>query len=91
MQIRGNSIGSNLSESKGRKRLFYGWVVAVAGAGVLLFASNFQYTFGVFIKPLVDRFGWTRVAISGSVTGRSIASALASPVVGTLSDRYRPR
>ena len=91
MQIRGNSIGSNLSESKGRKRLFYGWVVAVAGAGVLLFASNFQYTFGVFIKPLVDRFGWTRVAISGSVTGRSIASALASPVVGTLSDRYGPR
>ena len=39
-----------------------GWRVAVAsGVGVFVsFASLLVYTFGVFLKPLAEEFGWSR-------------------------------
>lgn len=69
-------------------KLTRGWVSAIAGAFVLLFAGNFLYSFGVLLKPLNDHFGWSRAAISGVVSTRSVMSALASPVAGILGDRY---
>lgn len=69
----------------------YGWVVAVAGCFGILSINNFQYSFGVFLKPLINQFGWSRAAISGCVTIRSILSGVLSPISGSLSDRYGPR
>jgi len=74
-----------------REKRSYGWVVAIAGAFLLLFGANLQYTFGVFVKPLINKFGWSRAAISGCVSARSITSGLISPMVGILTDRYGPR
>lgn len=81
----------NSRPTKAGRRLSYGWVVAIAGASILLVAGNFQYSFGVFVKPLINNFGWSRAAISGCVSIRSIASGLGSPAVGAFSDRYGPR
>lgn len=86
-----NNAGSKLSTTKAKGKLFYGWVVAIAGAGVILAAVNFQESFGVFVKPLIDTFGWSRTAIAGSVSTRSIMSGLISPIAGAWSDRYGPR
>ena len=80
-----------MSAKTARGKLSYGWVVAILGAFVLFIAGNFQYTFGVLVKPLIDRFGWSRAAISGGVTARSIAGGLVSPIAGTLGDRYGHR
>ena len=77
--------------TKAGRRLSPGWVVAIAGAGVLLVAGNFQYSFGVFVKPLIDKFGWSRAAISGCVSVRSVVSGLTSPLIGTFSDKYGPK
>ena len=74
-----------------RGKLSYGWVVAIASAGIIFAAANFQYSFGVFVKPLTDRFGWSRAAISGSVSARSIMSGLVFTPVGALSDKYGPK
>ncbi|MFC2066520.1 MFS transporter [Chloroflexota bacterium] len=74
----------------GRKP-FYGWVVAIAGAVVFFAAGNFQYSFGVFVKPLINHFGWSRAAISGSVSIRFIVSGIVSTIAGALSDRYGPK
>ena len=77
--------------TKAGRRLSPGWVVAIAGAGVLLVAGNFQYSFGVFVKPLINKFGWSRAAISGCVSVRSVVSGLTSPIIGTFSDKYGPK
>ena len=90
MLRKGNQTENNPSTRAGQK-LSYGWVVAIAGASILLVAGNFLYSFGVFIKPLINKFGWSRAAISGCVSIRSIVSGLVSPVVGAFSDRYGPR
>ena len=69
-------------------RLYSGWTAVIAGSFIVFIAGNFQYTFGVFVNPLVSRFGWSRAAISGGVTIRSITSGLASLGAGILCDRY---
>jgi len=82
---------NNSDPEKSKGKLYYGWVVAVASAICLLAANNFQYSFGVFLKPLIAQFGWSRAAISGCVTIRGAVSGLMSPISGSLSDRYGPR
>jgi MFS family permease len=73
------------------RRFSYGWIVAVAGTFILMTSSNFQYTFGVFVRPMVDTFEWSRAAISGIASTRSIVFGILSPVSGALSDRYGPK
>ena len=89
MLHKGNNTESNPVTTEAT--FFYGWVVAIAGAIALMVTGNFQYSFGVFVKPLVDKFGWSRAAISVSVSARYISTGLVSPIAGALSDRYKPR
>ncbi len=86
-----NKADSNLATGKARGKLFYGWVVAIAGGCILLTAGNFQYTFGVFLKPIISKFGWSRAAVAGCASGRSILSGMIAPISGSLSDRFGAR
>ncbi len=86
-----SKVDNNLATGKARGKLFYGWVVAIAGAIVLLAAGNFHYSFGVLLKPIISKFGWSRGVVSGCVSGRSIVSGVIAPIVGSLSDRYGTR
>ena len=69
MQYEGDQIESNPSDTEAKGKLYYGWAVAIAGAVVVMAASNFQYTFGVFVQPIIDKFGWSRAAIGPLVAG----------------------
>ena len=77
--------------SKIRGKLSYGWVVALVGSLTVMATNNFHYAVGVFLKPLISRFDWTRAAISGSVSTMSALSGVLGPFTGRLSDRYGPR
>ena len=90
VQKRSDALGNPLT-GKYRQRPSYGWVVAATGAIAILVAGNFQYAFGVFLKPLIDQFGWSRAAISGSVATRGLLSGVMSPFAGNLSDRHGPK
>jgi MFS family permease len=74
-----------------RSKSIYGWVAAIAGAVGVIAACNFLYTFGVFIKPLIHQFGWSRASISLCASIRNITTAAISPVAGILADRFGPR
>ncbi len=91
MQKKGNQANSASTAPAGKGKPYSGWTVAIAGAIAVLAADNFHYTFGVFVQPIVDKFGWSRAAVSGCVSARSVISGIASPVFGFLSDRYNPR
>ena len=90
MQLKEERTGNNLPVVT-KSGLSYGWIVAIVGAYIVLLGGNFQYTFGVFVKPLIDKFGWSRAAISGGVTARSITAGVLSPIFGALGDRYGHR
>jgi MFS family permease len=70
-----------------------GWKIVLAGFfGVMVsFAAVVPYTFGLFIKPLSVTFGWHREAISAGFSVAALTLAAASPGLGFLLDRYKPR
>ncbi len=72
---------------------YEGWkVAAAASAGVFVsFASLLVYTFGVFLKPLTETFGWSREGVSAAFGIAAMTVAACSPVLGLLFDRYGPR
>src|SRR5262245_51203877 len=65
-----------------------GWRVAGASALGVFLASILAYSFSVLLKPLQAEFGWTREAISRAYGVMAIMSAIGSPVIGRLLDRF---
>jgi predicted MFS family arabinose efflux permease len=72
---------------------YEGWRVAVASSvGVFVsFASLLVYTFGIFLKPLAEEFGWSRAAVSAAFGIAAMTVAVCSPPLGYLLDRISPR
>lgn len=75
------------------KEIFHGWwVVLAAAVGLLLhYAPVIAYTFGVFMKPLSQEFGWGRAELSLAFSLASLGLAGAAPFVGILVDRCGAR
>ena len=69
------------------------WKVLTASmVGVACGASPLPFiTFGFFIDPLQQEFGWSRTEISIGVTIYGILAALLAPVFGGMADRYGVR
>jgi MFS family permease len=90
-----NSIDSRQIDSRQEESAFDypGWRVAVAsGAGVFVsFGSLLVYTFGIFLKPLTEEFGWSRQAASLSFGIAAMMLAVCSPPLGYLLDRVGAR
>jgi MFS family permease len=72
---------------------YRGWrVVAASSVSVSVsFASLLVYTFGVFLKPLIAQFGWSRESASAAFGFAAMAVAACSPFIGILLDRYPAR
>jgi predicted MFS family arabinose efflux permease len=72
---------------------YEGWRVAIASSvGVFVsFASLLVYTFGIFLKPLAEEFGWSRAAVSAAFGIAAMTVAVCSPPLGYLLDRVSPR
>jgi MFS family permease len=77
---------------KGRK-VFYGWwVVLAAGIGSFMsYGPIIAFTFGVFIKPLSEEFGWSRAEISLGFSLSLLMLSAVAPVIGRLVDRWGAR
>lgn len=70
--------------------MFYRWVVLGAAFLVLMNYGLF-YSYGVFFKPLIEEFGWSRAQTSLAFSFYvAIYSASGIPM-GWLYDRYGPR
>jgi len=68
------------------------WVVVGSVLGLMVGNGPvFQFTFGLFIAPLVEEFGWSRGTISMGLTAGGLLGAAASPFVGIAIDRWGVR
>jgi len=70
-----------------------GWRILLASSvGIAAGLSGIAfYTFGVFIVPLVETFGWTRGQVSIAASFLIIGTAITAPIVGTIIDKYGAR
>lgn len=69
----------------------YGWIVVIASLILLIGAFGTQLCFGVFLKPLIEEFGWTRAATSGAMSVVMGVSGLIGIIMGKLTDKYNVR
>ncbi|HEY4669838.1 MAG TPA: MFS transporter [Tepidiformaceae bacterium] len=75
-----------------RSRLFYGWWIVIAGAGVqFLQSSLLGQAYGAYVVLLRDEFGWGKTLLSGAAALREAETGLVGPAQGWLLDRFGPR
>jgi MFS family permease len=77
-------------ESK-KQEFFYGHFIVVAGFLVVLIANGTAYSYGVFFKPILVEFGWSRAVTSGAPSLAFILFGLAGIFMGRITDRLGPR
>ncbi len=74
-----------------RRRFFYGYVIVAAAFLVMVITSGTLYSYGVFVKPLIDEFGWSRALTSGAYSTALLLLGCFFIITGRLNDRYGPR
>ena len=73
-----------LSSTGSKKpRFFYGYIIVLAGFFAAMIAFGTLYSFGVFFKPVLTEFGWTRAMTSGAYSLNMILHGVFS-IVGIL-------
>jgi MFS family permease len=80
-----------LATPKPRPGIYYGWYIVGACFVVLGVEAGAGATFPVFFKPLIDEFGWSRTALSGTVSIGLLVGGLATPLWGSWTDRSGAR
>jgi sugar phosphate permease len=79
-------------EQRPPKSVFYGiWIIAGCFVLIFLFAGAGFYSFSIFIKPLEEQFGWSRGAISLTMSIYMTLHGIVGPFVGHLTQTYGPK
>ena len=85
-----NNKSGNLNESP-TSGFFYGYIIVTVAFIIMFVMWGVFYAFGVFFKPILREFGWTRAVTAGAFSLCSIIQGLLSIVMGGLTDRHGPR
>ena len=74
-----------------KPRLFYGYTILVACFLIEACGIGVYVAFGVFFKPLIAEFGWSRATISGATSLAYLSMGFLAILAGSLNDRFGPR
>jgi MFS family permease len=77
--------------SRNNNDFYYGYIIVIAAFFIMLMIYGIQYTFGIFFKPMLSDFGWSRALTSGAFSLSWLVTGIMSIVVGGLNDKYGPR
>jgi len=70
---------------------FYGYLIVAAAMLIMTVIWAVFYAFGVFFKPVLTEFGWTRAMTSGAFSLSALVHGLLGFVIGGLTDKFGPR
>jgi MFS family permease len=83
---------NEVSQSRPNKpRIFYGYIVAAVAIVVMLLGTGTRTSFGVFFKPMIEDFGWSRGGMSAAVTLSMLVQGVWGIFMGRLNDKFGPR
>ncbi len=77
--------------SKWHDKIFFGWWTVLATFIMTFWSSSKGYSFGVYVKPLINEFGWTRAETSIANSLGSMEGGIEGPFGGMATDKYGPR
>jgi sugar phosphate permease len=75
-----------------RRRIFYGWWILAGSVVAMALGSGVSFwSFGLYIDPLEDQFGWSRAQVSAGFSASLLISGLTGPLIGRWVDLRGPR
>ena len=74
-----------------KSRFFYGYIIILASFLIVLISWGSQYSYGVFFKPVLNEFDWSRAVTSGAFSINMILTGAFSILTGRIADRFGPR
>lgn len=82
---------SERNTREAQSRIFYGWIVVLAIWVIVVVSAGIFMSFGVFLNPLLDAFGWTRGTISLAYSIFMLVGGICTLMIGGLIERYSIR
>jgi hypothetical protein len=70
---------------------YYGYIIVIASFVILMLAVGTFFSAGLFFKPMLNEFAWTRAVTSGPMALTGPVTGVASLILGSLTDRLGPR
>ncbi len=74
-----------------RLPFFYGWVIVAVTFVTMAIGVTARTSFSLLFPPILTEFGWDRGVTAGAFSFGFIVSAVFSPLMGRVMDRYGPR
>lgn len=78
-------------ENGKRPGIFYGWIVVSAIFIIVVVSAGIFMSFGVFLNPLLEAFGWTRGTISLAYSIYMLVGGVCTLMVGGMITHYSVR
>ena len=74
-----------------RSRIYYGWIVAAAAMIISAASVGVRDSFGLFVIPIAEEFGWSSIQFSAVVAAGGLVGGFSQPFLGHLFDRFNSR
>ena len=74
-----------------RSGFFYGYLIVGLAFVIMFVLWGAFYAFGIFFKPILKEFSWTRAMTAGAFSLCSIVQGLLSIAMGGLTDKFGAR
>lgn len=68
--------------------IYYGWYIVATTMFLALVSTGARQSFGIFIIPLEEEFGWSRFTLSLAVGTGFLVNGLTQPIAGHYFDRF---
>jgi MFS family permease len=68
-----------------------GWPVVLAASAGMMMIAVMPYSFGVFVAPLHEAFGWDRAQLALALSISGVLNVVGGPVIGYAADRIGVR
>ncbi len=81
----------SISQTASKSRLFYGYVVVIAGFFIFVAYSASRTVFGFYFDPMIEEFGWSAAFLSGAFSLSILMDGTLGIVMGKLTDRFGPK
>lgn len=87
-----SNVRNTNSTLTGRRKIFYGWWLLAGSVVAMALGSGVSFwSFGLYIHPLEEEFGWSRTEVSLGFSVSLLVAGLSGPIVGRWIDARGPR
>jgi MFS family permease len=74
-----------------RSSFNHGYIIVLACFTMMILNVGLFVSAGVFFKPILNDFGWSRAITSGPISTGALVTGIFSILTGALTDRFGPR